>query len=128
VRTILPGFIPDNLTCDLVEGVIRFTSEREISPEEAAWTLVALACSGMGETETASRLAKRICSQFDPILGIREPTPIYRHKRLDDYYASTACSTLFCLEGLRSYRSIEQDDSNALTTTEFTGRPVALEV
>jgi len=112
VRSIVPEFIPHDLARGLVEGVMTFTSEQPIGPEEAAWTLVALASSGMGETSIANRLAERICSQFDPKMGILEPTPIYRHQRLGDYYGSTACSTLFCLEGLKSYQSIVQNDPN----------------
>lgn len=128
VRNIAPELMSYDFLCDVVDGVTQFTSERHVSPEEAAWALVALASSGIDQRTIATRLLELILSQFDPQLGIAEPTPVYRHKRLDHYYGSTACSTLFCLEGLRSYWSIVQNDPDAATTTESARRSVTVEV
>lgn len=106
IGRVAPELIGPKILHELAEGTIHYMLEQPRAAEDAAWALVVLATAGICDRKLTNRLAERIVEGLDPILGVCEPLPIYQHKRLGHVFSSRACSTLFCLEGLRTYLSM----------------------
>jgi len=105
IGSVAPNLVGPRILRDLAEGISQYCMQRMPTAEEAAWSLVTMAKARSPNRELADALAERMLNEMDESEGVRQPSPIYQHKRLGHVFGSKACSTLFCLEGLREYLS-----------------------
>jgi hypothetical protein len=118
--------ISDDFMAELAENVAGYLTNRVLRIEEAAWALIVL-CSIDGHyDDLATHLAKYICTGLKPKLGVVKPAPIYQHKRLNHVYTSKVCSTLFCLEGLKTFMDSKSNGRSVDQTSVVEGQSTSV--